>query len=441
MKTLRESKIKSIHQRRQGTPKYRLFLRETLCDLVDSCFPAMALRVFVSSALGLGLIVLLLTSIAFAGEVDSSRPHRTPSLSSASVANTADGLIRETDLTTDGDVYEINDDGRGNLWISEYSAGQIRQFNMATHVYTIYQNIHNVDDARRDSGDNVWWSHYDNGQLGRIDLSAGTVTTWTLPGAGFPWGTAIDAFDQVWVTDADAPTIYRFNLTTTQVCSYTLPGGGKSDYIIHDAGVLWVGDDANDRLVELDPAANTFTSYQLPFDSYPEGLAAGEDGNIWWGDYDNPFIGQLKPNSLQVVTYTLPYTLPDGEGPGMIDFSAGSIWYTVYTSGTFGAMNPAVATGVSSVITSATVAVTPSCAILGPGVTLPTSTVTGTASFTNAVYAPKIDSGGWTVYQLDLNSGLWPIRHVSGGVWIGDQSRDKLIWFSHRLYIPLVVKK
>lgn len=215
-----------------------------------------------------------------------------------------------------------------------------------------------------------------------------------------------------------------------------MPDSGASDYIVHDAGNLWIGDYGNSRLVKLDPAVNQFTYWQLPFNSYPEGLAVDSSGNLWWAENNFAALGRLEPAANRVTTYTLPV----GGWANMVTISGGAIWYTEGLSGTFGVMNPATAVGSSATITSATVAVTPNCAVLGVGVTSTPVISTGVAVFTSGIFTPTVNSGGWTVYQLPSpDSSLWGIANA-GGVWIGDRGRDKLVWFSYPIYLPMVLK-
>jgi streptogramin lyase len=416
----------------------------------------MKLKHFISAVgLGLGLTLILLVGMANADGPDQRKRRHlsspTPSPLSATwtaafttpcMANLSPPLgaaagpsLRETNLTPGGDIFEVNPDAQGNLWLSDSTAGQVWQFNRGTLAFTIYNGLRDPADARRDNSNNVWATDVNNGNglLGRINLAASMVTTWTLPGAIGPLGVAIDAGGQVWVVDDVAPYIYRFDLDSTQVCSYTVPDDGGGDYIIYNASDLWIGDYYNSRLVKLDPGANQFTYWQLPFGSDPEGLAVDGSGDVWWADL--AALGRLEPAANRVTTYPLPV----GHIANMLAIGGGSIWYTEEASRTFGVVNPAVAGGMTSVVTSATVAVTPSCAVLGPGVTIRPLICSGVAVFTPGVFTPTVNSGGWRAYQLPEPSLLWGIANA-GGVWIGDLGRDKLVWFSYPLYLPIVFK-
>jgi streptogramin lyase len=199
---------------------------------------------------------------------------------------------------------------------------------------------------------------------------------------------------------------------------------------------MWIGDHINHRLIKLNPVAHQFTYWQLPYKSYPEGLALDSSGNLWWAEKNFPLLGRLEAAASRLTTYPLPV----GGGVNMITISGGAIWYTERVSDTFGVMNPNTASSSSATITSATVAVSPSCTGLGAGVTFTPVISTGVAEFTSGVLTPMVDSGGWTVYQLPSpTSSLWGIAKAEG-VWISDRGRDKLIWFAYSTYLPIIFK-
>jgi streptogramin lyase len=419
----------------------------------------MKLRHFISAVgLGLGLILILLVGMASADGPDHGGPRRpvpptpsplSPTLTAAfttpcmaplsSASNAAGGpSVRETGLTPGGTALEVNPDGQGNLWISDGGVSQVWQFNRATSAFTIYNGLHHPADPHRDNN-NVWWTDTVNGLLGRINLSASTVTTWTLPAAVEPVGVAIDASGQVWVVDAEdevkgtAPFVYRFNPNSTEVCSYGVPDGGGGDYIVYNAGNLWFGDAYNSRMVKLDPVAGQFTYWQLPPGSSPEGLGVDGDGNVWWADFGA--LRRLEPAANRVATYSLPVS----GYANMLAISDGAIWFSGSLTGTFGVLDPDALVPTTVVVTSAMVTVMPSCTVLGPGVTTRPLVCTSVASFTPGAFTQAVNTDAWKVYELPSPSALWGIA-APGGVWMSDYGRDKLVNFSYSVYLPIIFK-
>jgi streptogramin lyase len=349
---------------------------------------------------------------------------------------TANGIpAQETGLDPLGTAYELNRDEQGDLWISDYGADQIWQVTPATGVYTIYQDMANATDARRDAAGMVWWTDLNSSQLGRILPSAGTVTTWALP-AESPMAIAFDGAGQVWITDFYQ--VYRFTPGTSQVCTYTVPDYGYSVSIAAQAGNIWLGDGQQNRILNLDPASNLFTLWQLAAGAFPRGLTLDESGYLWWADENLGALARLEPGLNRLTAYTLP----DGASPKMIAPNAGKVWYTSSDSGTVGVLDPTKASGTTYTLTKTTMPVTPTCNDLGPGISSTLTLSAGILAWTPNVYTRTVASGGWSVYQLPSGGYPWGLAAAGKDIWVGDQGRQKLAWLSDsvHIYLPVVIR-
>jgi streptogramin lyase len=297
--------------------------------------------------------------------------------------------------------------------------------------------------ARRDAEGDVWWTNFTDNHLGQISLSANQVTTWTLPGAGKPLGTAVDDSGEVWVTDSFEPQVHRFDPAAKQLCTYAVPDAGISDYIVADGGYIWLGDWWLSRLLRLNPATNEFTIWALPDGAFPEGVAVDESEHVWAADSGLRRLVELQPETNQLTTYMLPA----GAWPEMLVPHKGLVWYTEDDSGTVGVLDPATAHGTTTTVTSTTQSATPACDNLGPGTSAPLVTSTGSVSWTSTVVTTVVDSDGWTIYELEPGSSPWGIAVVQDDVFVVDEGRQKLLRLSvkgteekHRVYLPLVLK-
>lgn len=343
----------------------------------------------------------------------------------AGLTRAAGPTSQETGMNPAGQVFEINRDAAGNLWVSDSGAGEIRKVDPATGAYTVFQGLTDVIDARMDAAGNVWWSDSGNDELGRLSPGAGTVTKWSLPGT--PLATAIDALGQVWLSDSFETVVHRFNPSSTTLYTYSIPDGGASEYILAHAGNLWLGDWVNSRILRLNPSSNLFTMWQLPTTAFPEGLAVDAQGHIWWADANLSELGRLVPASNQLTRYTLPAV----GTPAMIAASGGSVWYTEDSNGTVGVLNPSVAGGVTSTALRTTASVPPTSTDLGSGTTSSITTSTGVAAWSAGALTLQTDSGGWTVYQLPAGASPWGITVNDGRVWIVDAGRQLLAWLCY----------
>jgi streptogramin lyase len=124
----------------------------------------------------------------------------------------------------------------------------------------------------------------------------------------------------------------------------------------------------------------------------------------------------------------------------MVALSGESVWYTDEASDTFGVLNPAAVNGISVTVLPSTIPVTPACSVIGVGINSSVPISTGMAVWSPGVITATVNSGGWQVYQLPSGADPWDIVAVGGNVWVADRDRDKLVWFSHRIYLPLVLK-
>ena len=334
---------------------------------------------------------------------------------------------QEMNLTAEGFVNEVNPDAHGNLWLSEYEADRVWQVNLATDVYTIYEGLPNASDARRDTAGNVWWSDDDGGNLGRISLSAGTVTTWTLmePGEGYPSGIAFDDSGHVWVTDSGNPNVYYLNLTSNTVFTYTYYGS-FSPYILFHDNYLWLGDDGSGQIVRLNPAANQFTRWQLHTSSKPEGLAVNSSGHIWWADYGLGALGRLEPTENRVTTYDLPV----GVHPEMVALDGENVWYSEAGRSAFGVLNPATAYGTSTTVIPVTTTVASSSRTITESISSSVPISTGVAVWSPVVITTAYDSDGWQIYELPSEAYPWGIAAIEGEIYLADTGRDKLVHVS-----------
>jgi streptogramin lyase len=349
-------------------------------------------------------------------------------------------VAEDTELNPSGTAYEVNADEDGNLWVSDFSADEIRQINPATGVYTIYQGLSSPSDARADGAGNAWWSDSNN-RLRRLALGSGLVTTWTLPAGRVPLGTAVDAAGNVWVTDSTNPLLHRFDPATTQLCSYAVPDGGISNYIVADGTDIWLSDHVVSRILRLEPASGDFTMWDLPWSSFINGIGVDKDGNIWVAESgDHSLLAQLEPQINQLTAYTLPV----GIWPEMLVVHEGLVWYSEDNSGTVGVLDPAAANGVASTLVVSTEQVTPSCSILGPGSSAAAVTSSSTATWSASVLTNVVDSDGWTVYSLPAGSAPWGITVLDEDVFVVDQGRQRLVRISAvswSLYLPIVMRE
>jgi streptogramin lyase len=348
--------------------------------------------------------------------------------------------VQEMPLNPTGLPFEINLDSQGFLWVSDNTSGEIWQVAAADGSYTIYPVGGGPSDARSDGAGSLWWSDSMSGQVGRLDISNGASSTWEIPGSSGLYGTALDGAGGLWVTDSGLPYLYHLRPTASEVCTYTLPLDGFSNYPLVAGSLVWLGDRENSQILRLDTASQTFTGWQLPAGSRPNGMALDGSGSLWWADTNRGLLGRLNPSpsSNQVITYTQT-TL---QSPQMLTLADGKVWYSDQNG--VGMLDPARFFGTASTITPYTQPGTPKCAQIAAPTTSTITPTPGQASWSDVTYPSLSSPNGWQVFQLPTGASTWGIAAQGEHIWLVDQGRRVLARFSKKIetqiFLPLIVK-
>lgn len=323
---------------------------------------------------------------------------------------------KEAPLNPNGQVHELFRDGQGNLWISDYFAGEIWRVNSLTGQYTVYEGLDGASSAFTDNQGNLWWSEFDSGAVGNLPSDQGTAKVWSLPEDSNPLGLVMDGSGKLWVTVVFDPYIYRIDTNGNQLCQYRVPADGAADYLQFHNNYLWIGDTINGRILRLNPVANTYTVWQLAEGAYPQGMAVDGD-RLWYADYGLGVLGRLNPATNQITTYTIPGN--DAE-PQMVAHDQGKIWYSDF-SGRIGLLDPQLAQGTTTTLTTTNVSVEPSCSPLGQSTSVTVTTRNGSMAWRQTTYNFVQNGGGWLIADLPVGSRPWGVVANGGNAWFVDQ--------------------
>jgi streptogramin lyase len=321
-----------------------------------------------------------------------------------------------------GTAYEVNGDESGALWISDYDADEIWQVDPVQGVYTIYQGIAAPSDARPDNSGAVWWGDADSNRFGRLSTTSVEKTLWEVPDIDGLYGTQIDQDGRFWATGFYEPLLFGFELQTTQLCTYTIPEIFSSDYLATNEDGVWLAGEYGNSIYMLDPQANQFTQWLLPKSGYPVGLAFDESGKLWWADQVLSYLASLDPKLDRLTTYDLPV---DGL-PLMIAIAGNEVWYTDDINNTVGWLDLTSAVSETFVLTPSQIQATPTCSILGPGVTSAVGVTSGATSFTPNSYPGTYYPEGGIVFDLPEGGAPWGITTDEQNVWFVDNGRQVL---------------
>jgi streptogramin lyase len=358
----------------------------------------------------------------------------------------AAGSIEQADLTSYGEVYEINHDDAGTLYISDTSAGEIWRLDPSDSSFDIYTlSTLGVQDARPDGSNRIWFT--DGASVfGFVDTSSPSQTIWEITAASNLWGLAFDGSGNVWMTESfgSDSMIYRFNPSTKELCEYELPGGSASYYILYDDGYLWLANSSNDSIIRYQISTRQATRWMIGESAAPKGIALDDGGDFWWADSGLGALAQLDASTGKMAQYTPPL----GTRPWSVIARGSFTWYTENLVDTVGYLDPAAASSSGKTLTSSTIDAAESCASLGAGTTSSISSNSGTLSWSQQDTTLAVDQDGWKIYQLpNENPDPLPYDLSASGeaVYITDQGRQKLLRFPEQyelhIYLPLLIKE
>ena len=188
------------------------------------------------------------------------------------VMNAQQIVGHETPLNPNGQVHELYSSTNGELWISDYFAGEIWRVDPVSKTYTVYENLYGASDGQLDDSGTLWWSDFDENRLGQLVPGQNTATLWSLPSDGNLLGLAIDEAQRIWVANVSESNLYRFDPAANELCQYSIPLGGGVDYLLSHDGLIWLGDTVLGRLLSLDTTSNIFKAWDLAAGCLPTGF-------------------------------------------------------------------------------------------------------------------------------------------------------------------------
>ncbi|MEX2229350.1 MAG: lyase [Dehalococcoidia bacterium] len=100
-----------------------------------------------------------------------------------------------------------------------------------------------------DSKGNVWVSEYNAGQVARYDPAANAWKEWKLPGGALAYSVFVDDRDIVWLTDFAASAIVRFDPASERFDVFPHARGGNVRQQHGRPGEVWGALSAHDKLL------------------------------------------------------------------------------------------------------------------------------------------------------------------------------------------------
>ncbi len=221
--------------------------------------------------------------------------------------------------------------GSGNSAIGELdpSTGKIKLYKLPSRngdPYTLVQ----------DGDGNIWFTERTAGKLGKLTRATGKIAEYPI--GDDPYGLAVDRRGNVWVTRKAADRLTQFDPKTGQVTHLLLEKGSQPRRTaMAPDGMLWVSLYGKGKLVKIDPVSNRVVKeYELPGgpNAGPYAVNVDSAGRVWTSEIQTDSVVVLSPGSEAIRVFKLP-TKDTGIRNATLD-TGGRYWYIGSASGRLG---------------------------------------------------------------------------------------------------------
>jgi streptogramin lyase len=264
------------------------------------------------------------------------RPHRWLALTAlvgaalcAPAAHAGTAVEFPTGTPTGGGVMTAGPDG--NLWWAADLSDKIGRVTPAGKVTLFSQGITaggHPDGITAGPDGNIWFTEEDVGKIGRMSPAGGPITQFStnIPANAHPEYIAQGPDGAMWFTEFNG-SVGRITTggAVTHVSSGLSPGSQLIGIAPDSNGLMWATGSTSNKLVQIYPAGNSIVEYPTGVASgRPWQLASGPDGNIWFGDTDNPSVGRFEFETGSTSRYGAGFSdHPEGIAAG----PDGNMWF------------------------------------------------------------------------------------------------------------------
>jgi streptogramin lyase len=240
----------------------------------------------------------------------------------------------------------------GNMWFTEQTGRRIGRIGMAGAIaeFPLASGGNPIGIAAGPDG-NMWFTQSPGHRIGRIDaggkiaefsegLSAGTSPQEITNGPdGALWFT-----EDVQLSDGTYGGKIGRITTSGTIAEFALPdGSGILDNIASDSERIWftLGFPAN-AIGSMDVRTHRVTVFALPEgSSFPEGIALGPDGNMWFAMPQDHRIGRITPEGKIAMFAMEDRGDATGSPSDIVLGPDGAMWFTEFNESRIGRITAA----------------------------------------------------------------------------------------------------
>ena len=157
-------------------------------------------------------------------------------------------------------TYGIHSDTDNNLYLLDFSAGNIVRIDAKTKEPTVYLTPTPNSHPRRgrvDEQGRLWFAEYFGGAIGMLDPETGKIAEWKVP---TPWSSPYDAVEDkngnAWTGSMNTDRVARLDIKSGQYIEYPLPRPTNIRRVFVDdrsnPGTLWIGSNHGASIVKVE---------------------------------------------------------------------------------------------------------------------------------------------------------------------------------------------
>jgi virginiamycin B lyase len=212
-----------------------------------------------------------------AGQLGHLAVEGTPADDTVWIKNSAGGHIYRLNLASDKfqdlgspkdprtgrriGTYGIFSDAQNNLYLLDFSAGNIVRIDAKTDEPTVYLTPTPDSHPRRgrvDAEGRLWFAEYFGNAIGMLDPHTGKIQEWKVPTPwSSPYDTVYDKNGDAWTGSMNTDRVARLDVKTGQYIEYPLPHPTNIRRVFVDdsknPGTLWIGNNHGASIVKVEP--------------------------------------------------------------------------------------------------------------------------------------------------------------------------------------------
>jgi streptogramin lyase len=157
--------------------------------------------------------------------------------------------------------YGIHSDAQNNVYLLDFSAGNIVKIDAKTKNATVYRTPTPDSRPRRgrvDREGRLWFAEYQGNAIGMFDPKTEHITEWKVPTEwSAPYDAVADRNGEAWTGSMLTDRVARLDIKTGQYTEYMLPRPTNIRRVYVDdsknPGTLWIGSDHGASIIKVEP--------------------------------------------------------------------------------------------------------------------------------------------------------------------------------------------